>query len=553
MTDPGEAEHSKRLRQEYDQRVMRQQQTERWDHFLQSIRENISLRIPPWKVFLSYAWEQDQGENDKLQRWLRRVQDTLKAAGAEDVFLDLTHMDNKLTAAMQEGIETSRVVIIACTPRYAQRVSDASTNAAFELRFILEQSGKRPDVKIMPVIVRGSFAESVPAQLQDFMVRNSADRLFEDLMTELNPLGIIPSVLECGIGDAQLTPLLQRFQLTNLPPINPGFVGRAAVLETLHTQLAATRNVAVTQRQTLSGLGGIGKTQAALEFAHRFENEYTFCRWLISDTEQAIETELERLARILKVNVENIDKKVWMANLFEELQRIDRWLLVLDNVESNDVISPFLPTLLKPGQHVIMTSRSQQFASTLNLDVLEQAEVDELLRVHLQGSTVENFTSQQAYQLGERLGRLPLALSQATAYMCTMGVNIPTYIGLLDKIPESLLSKHGGDDLVNYPMSVRSTWLLSIEKIKSESADAMTVLNHCAWMHADDIPLEWFEQKGILENPGRAANALEVLRKYSMVSNGSDGTKTIKIHRLVQDVVLLGQDEEEKQNIMDSE
>ena len=111
--------------------------------------------------------------------------------------------------------------------------------------------------------------------------------------------------------------------------------------------------------------------------------------------------------------------------------------------------------------------------------MLEQAEVDELLRVHLQGSTVENFTPQDASQLGERLGRLPLALSQATAYMRTHGVNIPTYLELLDKIPENLLSKHGGDDLVNYPMSVRSTWLLSIEKIKNESADAMITARGC--------------------------------------------------------------------------
>ena len=128
----------------------------------------------------------------------------------------------------------------------------------------------------------------------------------------------------------------------------------------LHTQLAATHNVAVTQRQTLSGLGGIGKTQAALEFAHRFENAYAFCRWFISDTVQAIEAELEQLARKLKIRIDNNEgKSVWITNLFEKLQRIDKWLFVFDNVDSSSMISPFLPKVLKPGQHIIMTSRMQ--------------------------------------------------------------------------------------------------------------------------------------------------------------------------------------------------
>ena len=218
-------------------------------------------------------------------------------------------MNSKVTKAMQEGIAASSAVIIACTPRFAQRVSDESSNAAFELRAILERSTKSDaDIKVMPVIVRGSFAEFVPPQLHDFMVRDSTRRSFEELMTEITPLGIIPGVLGCGVGDAQYTPLLQHFQLTNLPPINPGFVGRGALLETLHTQFAAIRNVAVTQQKTLSGLGGIGKTQTALAFAHKFESEYVFCRWLISDTTQAIEAELEQLARKLKVKVDDEDK-----------------------------------------------------------------------------------------------------------------------------------------------------------------------------------------------------------------------------------------------------
>ena len=514
--------------------IDRRQQSERWDQFLQSIRENISLCRPPWNVFLSYAWEQDEAENEQLQMWLQRVQHSLKAAGAADVFLDLTH-------AMRSNIASADVMVIACTPRYFEQAQTSPSSVE-----VLEEHRKH-DLQIIPVLVKGSMKESVPAQLQDFTVRDSTRCSFEDLMTELTPLGIIPGILGCGAGGTEYTPLLQHFQLTKLPIINPGFVGRVAVLETLHSQLAATTCV------TLSGLGGIGKTQTAFAFAYKFESEYAFCRWLTSGTAQMIEIELEQLARKLKVKVDNKEKSMWMTSLFEKLMQIDKWLLVFDNVESIEDISPFLPKLLKPGQHIIMTSRSQQFASILSIDVMDQAEVDELLRVHLKGSTVGNFTPDDSFQLGERLGRLPLALSHATAYMRTHGVNIPTYLELLDKIPENLLIKYDGNDLVNYPRSVRSTCLLSLEKIISQSADAMTMLNHCAWMHADNIPLVWFEQEGIFGDVSRAVDALDVLRKYSMVSNGADGSKTIEMHRLVQDLLLSGQSEETKKEVIEGQ
>ena len=73
---------------------------------------------------------------------------------------------------------------------------------------------------------------------------------------------------------------------------------------------------------------GIGKTQTALALNHKFEREYVFCRWT-----QSIEAELEQLARKLKVKVDDEDKSVWMANLFEKLHcirvRLERVYLFL--------------------------------------------------------------------------------------------------------------------------------------------------------------------------------------------------------------------------------
>ena len=529
---------------------------QRWSDFLKAIRQTISARrASPWRVFLSYAWEVKEEDNELVQMWLQRVKATLQIVGAEDVFLDLTDIDSSLPDAMKGGIEKADVVIIACTPRYAERVKTESSPAAFELRTVLQEVAKRRSLRVMPVLLRGSFDESVPGVLHDFVVRDATKRSFEDLMTELSPLGIVPGILGCNIGgenNVQYTRLLQHFQLTLMPPSNPAFCGREDVLQALHSKLEASCHVAVTQQQTLSGLGGIGKTQTAIAFAYKFCNEYVFCRWLLADSKQTFESELELLARALKVKVDSVASHVWRAQMYEKLQQVERWLLIFDNVETSESVLPFLPKTQQPGQHILMTSRSQRFASVVDLDVLKPDEVEELLGVLLSGSSLSNFTTKEASQLGERLGRLPLALSQAAAYLRTHGINIPSYLQLLDKIPEDLLSKHGGDDLVSYPLSVRNTWLLSISKIQMENADAIVVLDSCAWMHADDIPLVWFEQESILGNVGRVTSALEVLRKYSMVSNGAS-PNTIKIHRLVQDVVLLGQSAEQKKQVLDAQ
>ena len=537
------------------------QQSQQFDVFLRSICATISSDAtshrprPPKKVLLRHALEQ---EGEQLLSWLQHVERALLAAGVGDVLSDVAPADRLMSDVHRLWHGGAVTIIIVFTSHHdAKRIVASSNSIDTALKDDME-------TKIIQVLCVWQGSASVPVPLAHSWIQDArlysecelqAPQTFEDLMTGLNPLGVIPIILGCNSGaeKARYTPLLLRYQLTFLPPANLGFCGRENVLQALYKQLAAANHVADRHRLTLSGLPGIGKTQTALAFAYKFQNEYVFCRWLNADA-HVIENELEQLAHALKIAVVGVDITTWRSRMYQKLQEIDKWLLVFDNVESREFILPFLPevNLQQAGQHILMTSRNPVFKGVMDLDSLESADVEDMLRVNLRGCSASTFTHDEAVLLGERLGNLPLALAQATAYMRVHGSNIASYLEQLNKIPTdhevALLDEHGGDDLVVYPKSVRSTLTLAMEKIANESLDAVKMLDSCAWMHADDIPLVWFEQKSLLRNSAIADKAREVLRKYSMISSGN-GVNTIKIHRLVQEVVLIGQSHEKKKEM----
>src|SRR5579859_6526611 len=84
-------------------------------------------------------------------------------------------------------------------------------------------------------------------------------------------------------------------------PRNPYFTGREEVLETLHTQLGVEQAVALTQSSALHGLGGVGKTQIALEYAYRHALEYRAVFWIGAETEEQIVSSLLRIAEVLQL------------------------------------------------------------------------------------------------------------------------------------------------------------------------------------------------------------------------------------------------------------
>jgi len=163
--------------------------------------------------------------------------------------------------------------------------------------------------------------------------------------------------------------------ILNLPPRNLNFTGRDDLLRQLAEQLTVGTATAVVQAQAVHGLGGVGKTQLAIEYAHRHQADYDLIWWITADQPLAIPGQLVALARRLGL-ADAPEQAETIRSLWDELRRRDRWLLIFDNAEQLADLRPLWP----PGGsgHVLVTSRNpvwRGLAEPLAVDVLarEQA------------------------------------------------------------------------------------------------------------------------------------------------------------------------------------
>jgi tetratricopeptide (TPR) repeat protein len=510
-------------------------QRQAWIKLLGSIKSELCVSGGR-SIFISYAW--DDPVDLKMQRWLKHLQEDLQASGCE-VFLDLSHMHDDMNVRMRQGIERSDVALIICTPRLKERAS-VDTNVAFELGTIF---GRKQVVgesfHVLPLIYCGDFESSVPDFLKCFLVRDCTDhtRYKTQLTNLVNPLGIIPAILGVRRGGASpYEKLLSEYRvacLSNLPAPNVDFTGRVSLLEDLVEGFRHDKDTQVISHkpQAIGGLGGVGKTELALQYSHTHRASYDICRWIVSDGLQLL-TSMRLFAEQAGIDVAALDDDKEVARQLYHYLSDHSWLLVFDNVEDAAAVKAFLPPAgsLNPHQHVLITSRSQAWARVLSVDAFSEAEAMTYINAHIDS---QDQTSVRA--LVNALGGLPLALSQAIAYMRATGVTVSMYLELLRAKPMSAFSEVDEDLSRSYPHTVWSTWALSMVKIEQDP-QAVRMLRACAWLAADNIPLYLFEDEALLgANQSVIYGTLKTLRAYSMVDVTKDGF--IKIHRLVQ-VVL---------------
>jgi tetratricopeptide (TPR) repeat protein len=510
-------------------------QRKAWEAFLQNIKSQVVSPVGGKFLFISYAW--DDPVDPSMQRWLTQLQKDLQMSGFE-VFLDLSHMHDDMNARMLQGIERSAAALIICTPRLKKRASQ-KTSVAFELSTILSRKQDNGDsFQVLPLIYSGDFKSSVPDKFVKFLVRDCTDLThYNAQLTDLaNPLGIIPAIL--GVrkgGQSAYEPLLSSYRLaclSNLPAPNVDFTGRASLLDDLAEGFRRDQDTQVISHkpQAIRGLGGVGKTELALHYSHTHQASYDICRWIVSDG-QHLSMSMRLFAEQAGIDVTGLDYDNDVVGKLYDYLSDHSWLLVFDNVEDAAAVRGYLPPagVLKPNQHVLITSRSQAWAKVLTVDEFSESEAMAYINAHID---TQDQASIQALAIA--LGGLPLALSQAIAYMRATGVTVSLYLELLRANPVDALSEVDQDLSRSYPHTVWSTWALSREKIGQDPM-AERMLHACAWMAADNIPLYLFEDEDEGVDKSVVFRALKTLRAYSMVDVTKDGF--IKIHRLVQAVL----------------
>ena len=319
----------------------------------------------------------------------------------------------------------------------------------------------------------------------------------------------------------------------NLPRRNTNFTGRENTIETLHNSLESGNNIALTQ-QALYGLGGIGKTQLAIEYAWRHNTSYDIV-WLLRSEEPAtLASDYAALATELNLLEKEFQEQDVVIHAVKKwLDHNSGWLLIFDNAKDTISIRNYLPTTT--GGHVLITSRYQNWdhiGKPLQIEVWTREESVDFLQKRT-GQSDEK----AADELAKALGDLPLALEQAAAYINTRKKRYNDYLSLFNSRRKELWEREEPPD--GYPYTIATTWSLAFDEIKSVPK-VIQMLHLCSIVSPDTIPKTLLEaalvfyEKGAIINNLDVDDAVAVLCSYSLITVD---TEKVSVHRLVQAVV----------------
>jgi tetratricopeptide (TPR) repeat protein len=323
--------------------------------------------------------------------------------------------------------------------------------------------------------------------------------------------------------------------VSNLPARNPSFTGRADLLDQLHQRLHPGQAAAVVQvqAQALHGLGGVGKSQLAIEYAYRHTSGYDLVWWVAAEQPAAIPGQLVALARRLGLP-EHTEQPETVHALWDALRQRDRWLLIFDNAEHPADLRPWWPPNFG---WVLVTSRNPTWtglAATLPVDVLPRADAVALLQRRL------GRADPALDRLAGALGDLPLALEQAAAYLEETASTPGEYLDLLGTHARELFAL--GRPATTAQI-ITTTWAVSLQQLRQHAPAAEDLLVLCAFLAADDIPRALPAEQATLLPKRLAATVADplgyqltiaALRRYSLIKAGGDA---LSVHRLVQAVV----------------
>jgi tetratricopeptide (TPR) repeat protein len=293
--------------------------------------------------------------------------------------------------------------------------------------------------------------------------------------------------------------------------------------------------------QTITGLGGIGKTQTALAYCYRHLADYRLIWWLRAESAATLSADFATLAEPLGLDPTAADQEKLLSSIRTALQANDRWLLVLDNVEDPELPRRYLPST--GSGHVLITSRRTDWhglARALPLEVLPEPQAVQLLCGDKDPATLSAAEQAEAKALARDLGCLPLALAQSRAYIAERGRSFAGYRKLLQASRPVVLAK--GRASPDYPASVARTWQVSMEAAEAACAGARPLLELLAFFAPEALPTELLAADDgalppLLRGELDRDEAVGALNRFSLIRAEAG---TITVHRLVQAVTHDG-------------
>jgi tetratricopeptide (TPR) repeat protein len=309
-------------------------------------------------------------------------------------------------------------------------------------------------------------------------------------------------------------------------------VGREAALLAVRKQLSEGRRTQIGQTAAFQGLGGLGKTQLAVEYAYRYRDEYPDgVIWLTAD--QDIDAQLTEIApRAGWIAAESEHK--YKLDVAMQRLRTHAGLLVFDNVESREVIEPYLPPR-ETGVHILVTSRVGQAGfRPVPLDLLDMMQSLELLTREA-GREPESRAEEEALlEIAERLGGLPLALELAGAFIRHRGIGWGLYRDRLNRDPRAALTGRFLQSSTEHGSDLYSTLQID-EEVFEEEPLLRNILDVLAWSGPAPMGASLLSKMLALEDATDLTEALGLGVALRLLQK-TLGTDSYAIHRLVSEV-----------------
>ena len=361
---------------------------------------------------------------------------------------------------------------------------------------------------------------------------------------------------------------------------NPYFTGREAILQQLREALRRNNRAALSQTQAISGLGGIGKTQTAVQYAYLYKSEYTAVLWVVADATESLLSGFTALARVLNLPEQSEKEQPRIVTAVKRyFETHSGWLLICDNADDPALLKPCLP--LNPQGHIIITSRARVLdqigvAAPLLMEKMPPDEAQTFLLTRTGRADLSMNADEQAAlkQLLAEFDGLPLALEQAGAYIKETECRFESYLTEYRRAGFDLLAKH--EPVVGtHQDPVARTWRLNFEQARQENPHSADALRLYAFLYPDAIPFELFAgfQPKPMETPstpswfGRITgrlfktttpdnsshaeiwndSVLTPLTRFYLLRR-DPATQTVTMHRLVQAAVQHEMTDEERQH-----
>ena len=416
---------------------------------------------------------------------------------------------------------------------YTELEFDAATAAGLpRLVFLLDTAAADVGIPLAQLIDHAfgarqeAFRSRVQASglvTQSFASPDELGRLVERSLREL-------AAARQGAGPLPPDSVLR---VWNVPPRNPGFTGRDGLLAAVRDRLLAGDTAVV---QALQGMGGVGKTQLAIEYAHRFAADYDVAWWVDAEQGGLIGDQFAALGAALGCVQPGAGTEEVRAAVLADLHQRGRWLLVFDNAEHPAAITPWLPG---GAGHVLITSRARawaELAAPVEVDVLARAESAALLQHRVPG-----ISAADADRLAAQLGDLPLAVAQAAGFIAETGTSADRYLDLLATQAGQLLDQAAPGS--SYPRSLAAATRLAAARLDAEDPAAAQLAGVCAFLAPEPIPEDLFTA-----NPGelpgelaaRAADPLawrQTLAQLTRQSLARIDQRGLVLHRLTQAIL----------------